>query len=589
MGNQQRELSLARMLWELFPYALGMGIARAYSIILIYDSYLHSDAGFLTDAVTVGTAICMIIGFLITLKLPTPTEHQFKQMWVLAVSVGVVVGALMTHEYMVGDKSLYFYVLAIISMLAGVWCVFYWIRELRGVTPQGALTFVLLAVIISEVIIYSSSFLDVTARHVLATVLLPVQGVSFLLLKNKSSIEDLVPYEVGTYLSAEKGLITNLTYLVAFSLGTILLAIPVGMARGYPNGSSIPFTPGTHFAYVALAITLSFVLIILINTVKRFNFTVISWLIAQALITLAIVLYVLYPNNLEYGAIFATVANIYMLTIMWYTISMVMTVGKYKPLYYMAVGWIAYMGPRAFGRLGIYGLYDATMSRSIVLIAMTTMILISTQVVFGFLLLSRIKPTAQGSRQGTSAGAAVAADKPAASVAPAETHAGAGTGAGAATATTDVAEYEVPDIIGGTTTATPATIAQGQSACNTPYCPLRADAVPADSVFATPEKRSSIGQPVSKLFGIDNQPESDIEVRIASMERSVAQIGDQFQLTQREMEVLTLFALGYTQKRVAETLNLSPGTVHTHIKNIYEKTDFHSRQDVLNYIHDYTE
>ena len=74
------------------------------------------------------------------------------------------------------------------------------------------------------------------------------------------------------------------------------------------------------------------------------------------------------------------------------------------------------------------------------------------------------------------------------------------------------------------------------------------------------------------------------DVRIAS---SVIALGQRFGLTGREIEVLTLYALGHTQARVSEELQLSQNTVHTHIKRIYEKTDLHSRQEILDYINEY--
>ncbi len=69
--------------------------------------------------------------------------------------------------------------------------------------------------------------------------------------------------------------------------------------------------------------------------------------------------------------------------------------------------------------------------------------------------------------------------------------------------------------------------------------------------------------------------------------QSVMEMGRLFGLTGREVEVLTLYALGHTQARVSEELQLSTNTVHTHIKRIYEKTDLHSRQEILDYITKY--
>jgi DNA-binding NarL/FixJ family response regulator len=60
-----------------------------------------------------------------------------------------------------------------------------------------------------------------------------------------------------------------------------------------------------------------------------------------------------------------------------------------------------------------------------------------------------------------------------------------------------------------------------------------------------------------------------------------------FALTEREVEILSLFALGYTQKKVATELYLSTDTVHTYVKRIYKKTDFHSRNDILDFIQEH--
>lgn len=53
--------------------------------------------------------------------------------------------------------------------------------------------------------------------------------------------------------------------------------------------------------------------------------------------------------------------------------------------------------------------------------------------------------------------------------------------------------------------------------------------------------------------------------------------------------MLTLYAMGLTQAKIAEELCIAPGTAHTHVKRIYSKTDLHSRQALLDYIERYTD
>lgn len=52
-------------------------------------------------------------------------------------------------------------------------------------------------------------------------------------------------------------------------------------------------------------------------------------------------------------------------------------------------------------------------------------------------------------------------------------------------------------------------------------------------------------------------------------------------LTPREKEILCQIAVGRAYKEIGDKLHISPHTVHTHIKNIYEKLHATSRSDVL--------
>jgi two-component system NarL family response regulator len=53
------------------------------------------------------------------------------------------------------------------------------------------------------------------------------------------------------------------------------------------------------------------------------------------------------------------------------------------------------------------------------------------------------------------------------------------------------------------------------------------------------------------------------------------------ELTPRELEILTLLAEGKSNKLIARELNISEGTVKTHVKNILEKLDATSCMEAL--------
>ena len=48
-------------------------------------------------------------------------------------------------------------------------------------------------------------------------------------------------------------------------------------------------------------------------------------------------------------------------------------------------------------------------------------------------------------------------------------------------------------------------------------------------------------------------------------------------LTDREYEIARLASLGFRNEQIAEQLNIAPGTVKTHLHNVYSKLDVDSR------------
>ncbi len=100
------------------------------------------------------------------------------------------------------------------------------------------------------------------------------------------------------------------------------------------------------------------------------------------------------------------------------------------------------------------------------------------------------------------------------------------------------------------------------------------------------EAEETAGSALERLLGIDEES-AVTDVSRAAMQHCAERMGQHFLLSGREVEVLALWAAGYTQKRVAEKLHVSPTTAHTHITRIYAKTGLHSRQEVLDFMHRY--
>ena len=51
-------------------------------------------------------------------------------------------------------------------------------------------------------------------------------------------------------------------------------------------------------------------------------------------------------------------------------------------------------------------------------------------------------------------------------------------------------------------------------------------------------------------------------------------------LSKREMEILELVSAGFSNRNIAAKLGIADSTVKTHLRNIYLKTDQHTRADL---------
>jgi len=57
--------------------------------------------------------------------------------------------------------------------------------------------------------------------------------------------------------------------------------------------------------------------------------------------------------------------------------------------------------------------------------------------------------------------------------------------------------------------------------------------------------------------------------------------GEIKKLTPRETDVLNQLAQGYRYKEIVDNLGISNGTLHSYIRNVYEKLHVHSRTEAV--------
>lgn len=84
-----------------------------------------------------------------------------------------------------------------------------------------------------------------------------------------------------------------------------------------------------------------------------------------------------------------------------------------------------------------------------------------------------------------------------------------------------------------------------------------------------------------------NVPRHTVEPVAPPTEPSMASLCTLYLLTDREGEVLAHLVNGYSVKLIAEELGVSPNTVRTHIRSLYDKMDIHNKDDLVRFYRSY--
>ncbi len=107
----------------------------------------------------------------------------------------------------------------------------------------------------------------------------------------------------------------------------------------------------------------------------------------------------------------------------------------------------------------------------------------------------------------------------------------------------------------------------------------------ADASRPAPERadqRNARGDATLLAKGDAETPLSGADGRAAGRwRRTLRRMAGDHDLSPRETDVLEQLLKGHTKKRISEELCISYNTVRSHVRNIYEKCDAHSQQDLI--------
>ena len=588
-------MKLLTLYIPLIPSILGLCFARAGLIVAGYGSYTHTDEGIFTDgamlaALSIMAVIMLVIGVR-KIRLKKRTTNRIMRTCIVLEAACVLILPL-AHVAGAFSPNVHFWLCVAVTFF-GSFAIFYWLRRARGCGSTTAVLYVFSALAISEVEIYVCSLIGTYGFYVAAALSLLQFPCMLSARKNKlaNDIESFTPND--DFFGFATTLLSSKRFLTATATSIGVLSIVDGFLRGYPDGTPIAFQPATRVAYGLLTIAICVIVISLMMHKRKSVMTVGIFILLELFACAALVLYAAFPDMPDIGAVFTTTLNALLVAFTWYIIIAFMSFGWRDPYYYALGGWIVWLGCRAIARVTLINVQSLSTNDLLINAIMGTCVVISTQVALGqFLKVSQMEADERHDlhvrrmerleKQLSRAQANVEA---------------------LTILKNNAGEYSE---CAACANAAP----MGAGAVGTPNPLQCAGVMPIESVDqdeTADESRNA--QPGSKhgmrlvqLMGLD-EGDSIADIRKATMRDNAEQMGKQFLLSDREVEVLALYALGWTQKRVETLVYLAQGrsapyiadeqflsvnTVRTHIKRIYAKTGLHSRQEILDFMDQYT-
>ena len=570
-------MKLLSLYIPLIPSILGLCFARAGLIAAGYGIYTHTDEGIFTDgAMLVALSIMGVILLVVGARKIRLKKRTTNRIMRTCIVLEAACALILPLAYIAGlfSPNVHFWLCVAVTFF-GSFAIFYWLRRARGCGSTTAVLYVFSALAISEVEIYICSLIGTYGFYVAAALTLLQFPCMLSARKNKlaNDIESFTPND--DFFGFATTLLSSKHFLAATATSIGVLSIVDGFLRGYPDGTPIAFQPVTRVAYGLLTITICCIVISMMMRKRKRVMTVGMFILLELFACAALVLYAAFPDMPDIGAVFTTTLNALLMAFAWYTIIAFMSFGWRDPYYYALGGWIVWLGCRAIARVTLINVQSLSTNDLLINAIMGTCVVISTQVALGqFLKVSQLEADERHDlhvrrmerleKQLSRAQANVEA----------------------LTILKDNAGgYSECSACANAAPVSAGTASPLQCAGISPVENVEQDETAEDN--GTTRPGSSHGMRLVRLMGLD-EGDSIADIRKATMRNNAEQMGKQFLLSDREVEVLALYALGWTQKRVAEELYISPSTAHAHIKRIYAKTGLHSRQEILDFMDQYT-
>lgn len=581
---------------QFWPMLLGIVCARTALIVACYGSYSSTDNGIFTDGAML--VVCVVLVLLLAVFGRMRKELSANVVQVLfAISVAVAAGCSIALSLIDSTDEAYLvegFVLSVVSTLALSACMFYWLRNMRGADEVTAALFVFSAFMISVVLVYLISFAPLRAQNIMGAVLVVAQlvlmGPAVVRRQNLSGREHT---RARTFFTFARNRMQDTRFLVACTVGVGTLSFVDGFLRGYPDGLPIVFTPATRLAYALLALAVCAFMLVLVVRRRERAMTVGILVVMVSLASVSLVLFGAFDTQWAIGAVTVNTLNILICAYCFYVIIAFTRFGDRDPYVYAMFGWVVRFGLRSVARMLLLFIYPLTGNDLFINSVLNALILFSALVVLIQFIFAEQGEYSHDLER-------TEAEK-------AEALAQAQHDIELSNEALEQAQQQLLESVRKAADQRSADLEAAYQALmlaraqrcikctegcspDNPVAAAHAASETAGSASVASDAAVVVTAGVAPAsMAAEAETTSTMTTLSDSMRKNVRHMGEQFLLSDREMDVLTLYALGHTQKKVAEELCITPSTAHTHIKRIYGKCGMHSRQEILEYLEAYGE
>ena len=495
-GNSESTWAeIRRFMLVLWPLPLGLACARMGVIVGGYGSYQSSDGDIFGDgAVLIAAAVMIAMIIVVAKRRVQLSSREVRSLLVMCalVECGALVALSVCSIFSIDVQGIRF-LLCSLNCVAGSVAMLCWVWRMRSAGPKVSVLFAFGALALSEIAIAPCAFLTPAVGYGVASLAVIAQMVLAFGPGRQidvSSIDKALNRD--QYLGSMRKGTSLLRISVVSGVGLGLMAVVVGLLRGFPGGSSIAFSLTSRMGYMLLCILACIVIVLRGFSNRQRRSSVEIWIAVEAMAFASLLLYAAFPDDLQWGAMVATVLNAILVAYGQYLMLAFMDSGWRDPFYYCLGGWLVFFLPRALVRT-LQMVTFGIMGNIQLMMVFVALIIAASGQVMTLMIMRTYKLDLDDSPEG---------------------------------------------------------------------------------------KRVAL----QGLMGLEVSPNNLFDVRFAAMRENAQELGRRFNLSEREIDVVALYALGFTQKRVGEQLYISPATVHEYVKRIYTKTDLHSRQEIIDYL-----